>query len=127
MPGTSTYHASNGEAYQLFLGRWTTLLAPPLLDFAEFPPDGPLLDVGTGTGSMAFAMAARWPTRQIIAIDIAESYIAFARSKAAAASIGFKVGEATSLQFDDSTFSGATAQLVLNFVPNPSAALNEMK
>jgi hypothetical protein len=53
MPPTSTYHASDGAAYELFLGRWTKVLAPSLLDFAEFPPEGPLLDVGTGTGTQA--------------------------------------------------------------------------
>ena len=127
MPDGSTYHASDGASYELFLGRWTKALAPHLLDFAEFSSDGPLLDVGTGTGSMALAMAARWPERPIVAIDIAEPYIAYARSKPAAASISFEVGDASSLRFDNNSFSGATAQLVLNFVPNPSAALNEMK
>jgi precorrin-6B methylase 2 len=70
MPARSTYHASDGAAYELFLGRWTKRLAAPLLDFAEFPPDGALLDVGTGTGSLAFAMAARWPKRETLGIDI---------------------------------------------------------
>src|SRR5262245_6772699 len=127
MPAASTYHASDGASYELFLGRWTKVLAPYILDFAEFSSDGPLLDVGTGTGSMASAMAARWPKRPIVAIDIAEPYIAFARSKMAGASINFELGDASSLQFENNTFSGTTAQLVLNFVPNPSAAINEMK
>ena len=56
MPVASTYQASDGAAYEIFLGRWTKQLAPRLLDFASFAPDGPLLDVGTGTGSLAFAM-----------------------------------------------------------------------
>jgi hypothetical protein len=68
LASTTTYHASDGTAYERFLGRWTTVLATPLLDFAEFPPVGPLLDVGTGTGSLAVAMTARWrhgqPLRQ---------------------------------------------------------------
>jgi len=123
----STYHASDGASYELFLGRWTKVLAPHLLDFAEFSSNGPLLDVGTGTGSMAFAMAARWPERPIVAIDIAEPYVAYAQSKPAGASINFEVGDASTLRFENNTFSGTTAQLVLNFVPNPSAALSEMK
>ncbi|MGB8630003.1 MAG: hypothetical protein WCD69_11510, partial [Xanthobacteraceae bacterium] len=47
----STYHASDGAAYEKFLGRWTKELAPRFLDFATFSNEGPILDVGTGTGS----------------------------------------------------------------------------
>jgi SAM-dependent methyltransferase len=57
--GGSSYHATDGAAYEVFLGRWTRRLAEPLLDFAEFPDAGRLLDVGCGTGALATAMAAR--------------------------------------------------------------------
>jgi len=123
----STYHASDGAAYELFLGRWTKVLAPPFLDFAELPSEGPLLDVGTGTGSVAFAMAERWPTRQIIGVDIAEPYIAYAQSQAASPSPAFETGDVSALRYQDDMFAGATAQLVLNFVPDAKAAVSEMK
>jgi trans-aconitate methyltransferase len=75
LASTTTYHASDGTAYERFLGRRTSVLATRLLDFAEFPPDGPLLDVGIGTGSLAVAMATLWPSRRIVGIDVAEPYI----------------------------------------------------
>jgi ubiquinone/menaquinone biosynthesis C-methylase UbiE len=99
LASTTTYHASDGAAYERFLGRWTSLLAPRLLDFAEFPPDGPLLDLGTGTGSLAVAMATRWPSRRIVGIDIAEPYIGYARSRITAPLLSFDVGEAARLPF----------------------------
>ena len=83
-----TYHASDGAAYELFLGRWTKLLAPALLDFADLPPDGALLDVGTGTGSMALAMTARWPSRRVIGIDVAAPYVDYARAQTVVAVSG---------------------------------------
>jgi SAM-dependent methyltransferase len=124
----STYHASDGAAYERFLGRWTGLLAPRLLDFAEFPADGgALLDVGTGTGSLAFAMAERWPSRRIIGIDIAGSYIDYGRSRTGEPLLAFEIGDAMQMRFDDGAFSGTAAQLVLNFVPDAAAAVSEMR
>jgi SAM-dependent methyltransferase len=122
----STYHASDGAAYEFFLGRWTKELAPRLLDFAEFAADGPLLDVGTGTGSLARAMAARWPSRRVVGLDISEPYVAYARAQTKAAQPEFQIGDAASLQFGDGKFAGVTAQLVLNFVPDAHGALREM-
>jgi SAM-dependent methyltransferase len=129
MPPALTYFASDGAAYEVFLGRWTRELAPLLLDFAAFQPDGALLDVGTGTGSLARAMAARWPSRQVLGTDVAEPYVAFARARARAngRSPQFEIGDATALQYGDSAFAGTAAQLVLNFVPNASLALREMR
>ena len=53
------YHASDGAAYQVFLGRWTELLAPVFLDFVRISGDGDVLDVGCGTGSLAAEVDAR--------------------------------------------------------------------
>jgi SAM-dependent methyltransferase len=121
------YHASDGAAYQRFLGRWTDRLAEPLLDFAEFPADGDLLDVGCGTGSLALAMARRWPGRRVVGIDLAEPYIAYARARVAGPNPIFEVGNACALPYRDGSFAGAVAQLVLNFVPDPLAALHDMR
>jgi SAM-dependent methyltransferase len=123
----SSYHATDGAAYEVFLGRWTRRLAQPLLDFAEFPDAGRLLDVGCGTGSLASAMAARWPARRIIGVDIAPPYVAFARSQASCENLAFEVADAARLPYGDASFAGTAAQLVLNFVPDPLAALNEMR
>jgi SAM-dependent methyltransferase len=123
----SCYHATDGLAYEMFLGRWTRQLARPLLDFADFPEVGALLDVGCGTGSVAAAMATRWPQRRVVGIDIAAPYVAFARAQAAPDNLAYEVADAARLPFAEKSFAGAVAQLVLNFVPNPLAALNEMR
>jgi SAM-dependent methyltransferase len=124
---SSTYHANDGAAYELFLGRWTQRLALPLLAFAAFPAAGDLLDIGCGTGSLAFAMASRWPGCRIVGIDIAEPYVAFARSKVSAGSPVFECADACALPYGDGSFAGAAAQLVLNFIPDPLAAVREMR
>ena len=125
MATISTYHASDGAAYEVFLGRWTRELAPLLIDFASLPPDGALLDVGTG--SLARAMAARWPSRRVVGVDVAAPYIAFARTQSEGPQPEFEIGNAAALQHADGAFAGAVAQLVLNFVPDAGAALREMR
>jgi len=125
-PQSSTYRATDGAAYERFLGRWTQRLAPLFCDFARLPPDGPALEVGCGTGSLALALAAL-RGQPVSAIDIAEPYIAYARQRAGAHHVEFEVGDACRLRFADARFAGALTQLVLNFVPDALRAVREMK
>ena len=65
--------------------------------FNEYPPAGPVLDLGCGTGDLALALARRGLT--VLGIDLAEAAIHQARAKAAAvADVGrlteFRVGDA---------------------------------
>ena len=126
---SSTYQANDGAAYELFLGRWTQRLAAPFLEFAAFSADADLLDVGCGAGSLAFAMADRWPARRIVAIDVAEPYVAFARAKVAGGTPAFECADADAcaLPYGHGAFAGAAAQLVLNFIPDPLSTVREMR
>ena len=123
----SGYRADDGAAYERFLGRWTGRLAAGLIDFAALPDDGPLLDVGCGTGSLAFELGRRFPGRSVHAVDVAAPYLAFARARAGGAGIEFTQADATDLPFADGTFAGALAQLALNFMPDPQRATLEMR
>jgi SAM-dependent methyltransferase len=123
----SSYSASDGGAYEIFLGRWSRRLAEVLIDFARFPEAGDLLDAGCGTGSLAHGMAARWPGRRVIGIDIAEPYINFARAAATGPGPGFDLGDICRLPYADAAFAGTGAQLVLNFVNDADLALREMR
>src|SRR5262245_29294620 len=121
------YQATDGAAYEVFLGRRSRRLADQLLDFAAFADDGALLDVGCGTGSLTGAMAARWPDRRIVGVDSSQAFLAFARSRGLGAAVSFDLGDATALSYDDGMFAGAATQLVLNFIPNPEPAVAEMR
>ena len=101
---TSSYHASSGAAYEAFLGRWSRRLGDAMVEFAGFSDEGALLDIGCGTGSLAFAMAARFPGRRVVGIDAAASYIDFARTRTALSSTVFDVGDACALPYADGAF-----------------------
>lgn len=124
---SSTYRASDGAAYERFLGRWSRLLAGPFAEFARPTDNGRALDVGCGTGSLALALAERGAPDRVAAIDIAAPYIAFARSRPATAGVGFAVGDACRLPYPDGSFAAALAQLSLNFVPDAAQAVREMR
>jgi SAM-dependent methyltransferase len=121
------YQATDGGAYEVFLGRRSRRLAEKLIDFAAFADDGALLDVGCGTGSLAGVMAARWPRRRIVGVDFSEAFLAFARSRGLGEAVVFEHGDATALPYDDGAFAGCATQLVLNFIPNCEAAVAEMR
>jgi len=44
---------ANAGAYDQFMGRWSRLVAPLLLDFANIPDGWRVLDAGSGTGSLS--------------------------------------------------------------------------
>jgi SAM-dependent methyltransferase len=113
------YQATDGAAYEVFLGRRSRRLAEKVVDFAAFADDGALLDVGCGTGSLAGAMAARWPQRRIVGVDFSEAFLAFARSRGLGEAIVFEHGDATALPYDDGAFA--------DFIPNCEAAVAEMR
>jgi SAM-dependent methyltransferase len=125
--GPSAYLADDGAAYERFLGRWTARLAAALIDFARLPADGPVLDVGCGTGSVAFELRRRYPGRSVCAVDASAPYLAFARGRESGESIRFEQADATHLPFARGLFSGSIAQLALNFMPDPRQAAREMR
>ena len=47
----------DAEAYERFMGRWSRLLAPLLVDFAGVADGARVRDVGSGTGALASAIA----------------------------------------------------------------------
>src|SRR4029077_18849750 len=82
--------------------------------------------VGCGTGSLALSRAERRRGR-VAGIDIAAPYIAFARSRPGGECADFAVGDACHLPYGDRYFAASLAQLALNFVPDPTPAVREMR
>jgi SAM-dependent methyltransferase len=117
----------DAEAYDRFMGRWSRLLAPLLLEFADIPDAGRVLDAGSGTESMAFAITRGKARCQVVGIDPSKEYVAYAASRnRAGARATFKTGDAQRLRFADGTFQSCLSLLVFNFIPDPGLALREL-
>jgi SAM-dependent methyltransferase len=115
---------SGAEGYERFMGRWSRRLAPLLVQFAEVREGDSVLDVGSGTGALSVAAAAV-PSVRVTGVEPSEAFVQYAREHAGPA-VRFEVGDAQRLPFPDASFDRTLSLLVLNFVPDPSAALREM-
>lgn len=117
---------SVGESYERFMGRWSRLLAPLLVQFAGVRDGDDVLDIGSGTGALADAVATAGPSSHVVGIDRSEPYVAIARARHQTMRVRFEVGDAQYLQFDSGRFDRTLSLLILNFIPDPEKALNEM-
>jgi SAM-dependent methyltransferase len=98
------------------------------VDFAGLPERGWMLDVGSGTGSLAFAIAERNGRTRVLGIDPSKEYVAYASSRNSFADrASFEVCDAQQLHFPDASFDAALSLLVFNFIPNPKKALLELR
>jgi SAM-dependent methyltransferase len=117
---------SAADAYERFMGRWSRALAPLLVEAAGVRHGDAVLDVGSGTGALTAAVAAVAGSSRIIGIDSAPAYVALAAAKHGGDRIGFEVGDARQLRFADGSFDRTLSLLVLNFIPEPARALDQM-
>jgi SAM-dependent methyltransferase len=118
----------DAEAYERFMGRWSRLVAPLFVDFASPGDEARVLDIGSGTGSLAFTILDRHPQSRVLGIDPSSEYVAYAASRNPFGSrAGFETGDAQALRFPAREFDAALSLLVWNFIPDPKKALLETR
>jgi ubiquinone/menaquinone biosynthesis C-methylase UbiE len=83
------------------------------LDTLESPPRR-VLDLGTGTGSVALVVAERFPKAEVVGVDVSERMIEQARRKAADR-VRFETADAERLPFEDRSFDLVTLGNMIPF------------
>jgi SAM-dependent methyltransferase len=113
------------DAYDRFMGRYSTPLAPRLADFAGIGAGQLVLDVGCGPGALTGELVRRLGASSVSAVDPSEPFVAAVRQRHP----GVKVERAAAeqLPFANDTFDAALAQLVVHFMTDPVSGLGEMR
>ena len=109
------------------MGRWSRRLVGPFLDFVGTADNERVLDVGCGTGCLAFAVAQRCRETKVHGVDFSAAYVEHARRHNTGPRVTFEVGDACALALPDGCFDRVLALLVLHFVPRADQAIAEMR
>ena len=115
---------SNTDAYEQYMGRWSQKIAPLFLHWLDAPKRKSWIDIGCGTGGLTSLIVDTCEPTSVTGVDTAEVFITIAQERVKGAS--FRVESAESLSLEDNSIDYAVSALLLNFVPDPQAAINEM-
>jgi ubiquinone/menaquinone biosynthesis C-methylase UbiE len=126
------------EGYARFWGPVIRPAAIKVLDLVaarlDSGDEAHVLDVGSGTGSLAIAALERWPRHRVTGIDVAGSMLEVARRTAdeqlarhVARRFRAEVAAADQLPFEDDTFDLAMSSFVLQLVDDRPGALREIR
>jgi demethylmenaquinone methyltransferase/2-methoxy-6-polyprenyl-1,4-benzoquinol methylase len=100
-----------------------------LVDAIDPRPGMRILDVATGTGMVAFALAARGA--EVVGVDQSEAMLGAARARLSrspelATRITFVAGEAEALPFADAEFDALSFTYLLRYVDDRAATMREL-
>ena len=116
-----------GANYEKFMGRWSRLLAPLFVSWLPVRAGAHWLDVGCGTGALSGAICASAKPASVTACDPSDSFIRHAQQQQNDPALRFVVGGTDNLPRRPGGFDSVTSALVLNFIPEPEAAIEEMR
>lgn len=117
---------AESDAYEQFMGRWSRRLAPLLVRFAAVGEGDAILDVGSGTGALAFALAEAGPSVRVTGVDPSSAYVRCAQARTPGDRVRFSVGDAQALKIPDASVDKTLSLLALNFIHDAARAVREM-
>jgi SAM-dependent methyltransferase len=117
---------AKGDAYEAYVGRWSTQVAEAFVPWLEVPERKRWLDLGCGTGALTAQVLAIADPARVIGVDRSLGFLTTAHRRIADDRVAFCVADAQWLPFAEHAFDIAVSALTLNFVPDPRSALAEL-
>jgi len=112
------------EAYDRFMGRYSSRLAPLFADFGRVSDGKSVIDVGCGPGALTEELVRRVGASAVTAVDPSPPFVSAIEERLP--DVDVRLAPAEELPFDDSSFDVALAQLVVQFMRDPVLGLREM-
>ena len=114
-----------GNPYERYVGRWSRRVAPAFLEWLTVPAGRRWLDVGCGTGALCAAIVDRCSPASVAGVEPSAGFLETAKVNLAGRA-ALHPGSATEIPLADASVDVVVSALVLNFIPDPRAALAEM-
>ncbi|HYL46253.1 MAG TPA: class I SAM-dependent methyltransferase, partial [Candidatus Limnocylindrales bacterium] len=95
---------TSGEAYDIWMGHWSALLAQEFLNWLRLPAAQRVLDVCCGSGILSLAIAQRHSPERVAAFDRSAAQIAHAREHRAHPRVTYSVADAMALPLPAESF-----------------------
>lgn len=116
----------NANAYEVYVGRWSRLVAQRFITWLAAAPGLTWLDVGAGTGVLTQVIVEQAAPAKVVGMDLSPDYIAFARQHRQLEHVEFRTGDALNMALENNPFDVAVSGLMLNFVASPEQAARGM-
>jgi SAM-dependent methyltransferase len=114
-----------GDPYEQYVGQWSRRVAPLFLSWLRIPAEQRWLDVGCGTGALCAAIVDHCSPASVTGVDPSEGFLKTANENLAGRVV-LQRGSAAAIPMGNASVDVVVSGLVLNFVPDQSAALAEM-
>jgi SAM-dependent methyltransferase len=127
MSGTAiTDNWEHGDAYELFIGRWSSLVAVEFLNWLDLPVGLRWVDVGCGTGALSAAILDSQDPTSVTGVEPSAAFVRAARQRLGDRAEVLKA-PAERLPLPDGAADIVVSALALNFIPDLPAALAQMR
>lgn len=124
MSARGTIFGGSSDAYDRFMGRYSTQLAKEFADFAGVLSPQHAVDVGAGTGALTAELVRRLGEESVAAAEPSPDYAATLRTRFPRADV--REAPAEELPWEDESFDSALAQLVVVFLNDAPGAVREL-